>query len=97
MRSLNDVMAQLRQLQPELRRRYPIRHMGVFGSFVHGNQRQDSDLDVLVEMENPVGLLELVGLKQELGDAMGIEVDLVMKEGLKRRIGQKILSEVVML
>src|SRR5881392_2080384 len=97
MRTLNEVMAELRRLQPQLQRRYPIRQMGVFGSYVHGSQRQDSDLDVLVDLDDAVGLLDLVGLKQDLSDALGIEVDLVTKDGLKRRIGQRILSEVVML
>ncbi|BAE52841.1 hypothetical protein, partial [Paramagnetospirillum magneticum] len=41
MRTLDDIMTQLRTLQPELRRRYLIRSMGVFGSYVHGEQRED--------------------------------------------------------
>ena len=90
-------MAELRRLQPQLRRRYPIRQMGVFGSWVRGTQKQDSDLDVLVELGDPVGVMELVGLKQDLSDAIGIEVDLVTKDALKHRIGQRILAEVVML
>ena len=97
MRRLDEILNELRRLEPELRRRYPIGRMGVFGSYVRGTQRDDSDLDLLVEFRNPVGLMELVGLKQDIGDAMGLEVDLVMKETLKRKIGQRILSEVVML
>jgi predicted nucleotidyltransferase len=89
-------MIELRRLQPQLRQRYPIRQMGVFGSYVHGNQRSDSDLDILVELGDGIGLLELVGLKQEIGDAIGLEIDLVTKDALKPRIGQRILSEVVM-
>jgi predicted nucleotidyltransferase len=46
MRPLNDIMTRLRALQPELRRRYSIRSMGVFGSYVRGEQREDSDVDV---------------------------------------------------
>jgi uncharacterized protein len=89
-------MIELRRLQPQLRQRYPIRQMGVFGSYVHGNQRSDSDLDILVELGDGIGLLELVGLKQEIGDAIGLEIDLVTRDALKPRIGQRILSEVVM-
>jgi predicted nucleotidyltransferase len=97
MRNLDDIMTEPRRLQPELRRRYPIRRMGVFGSYVHGMQQEDRDLNILVELAGAVGLMELVGPKQDLGDAIGIEVDLVTKDSLKRRIGQRILSEVVML
>jgi uncharacterized protein len=97
LRTLDEVMAELRRLQPQLRQRYPIREMGVFGSWVRGTQKQDSDLDVLVELGDAVGLMELVGLKQDLSDAIGIEVDLVTKDALKQRIGPRILAEVVML
>jgi predicted nucleotidyltransferase len=97
MRKLDDVIDQLRRLEPELRRRYPIREMGVFGSYVRGEQTDNSDLDVLVDLGEGIGLFELVGLRQDLSDALGLEVDLVMKDALKRRIGQRILSEVVML
>jgi hypothetical protein len=55
------------------------------------NGTDDSDLDMLVDFRAPVGL------KQGIGDAIGLAVDLVMKETLKRRIGQRILSEAVML
>jgi uncharacterized protein len=96
-RTLDDIINELRRLQPQLQRRYPIRQMGVFGSYVHGNQREDSDLDVLVELGDGIGLIELIGLKQELSDAIGLNVDLVIKDALKPRIGRRILSEVVML
>jgi len=96
-RKLDDIINELRRLQPQLQRRYPIRQMGIFGSYVHGNQREDSDLDVLVELGGGIGLIELIGLKQELSDAIGLNVDLVTKDALKPRIGRRILSEVVML
>jgi predicted nucleotidyltransferase len=96
-RKLDDIINELRRLQPQLQRRYPIRQMGVFGSYVHGNQREDSDLDVLVDLGGGIGLIELIDLKQELSDAIGLNVDLVTKDALKPRIGRRILSEVVML
>lgn len=62
MRSLDDILTQLRALQPDLRRRYPIRSMGVFGSYVRGEQRDDSDVDVLVELGDGVDLIAYAGL-----------------------------------
>lgn len=97
MRTLDDIIDQLRQMQPDLRRRYPIREMGVFGSYAHAQQTEASDLDVLMELGDGIGLIELAGLRQDLSDALGIKVGLVMKEALKPRIGRRILSEVVML
>jgi len=97
MKDLQAVIGELRRLQPELRKRYPIREMGVFGSWVRGEQTDDSDIDVLVEFDGPIGLLDVVGLKLDLSDRLGLPVDLVMKDGLKPRIGRRILSEVVIL
>lgn len=94
MRTLDDIMSQLRALQPDLKRRYPIREMGVFGSYVRGEQRDDSDLDVLVDLGDGITLIDYVGLQFELSDALGLKVDLANKKTLKRRIGQRILAEV---
>lgn len=97
MKSLDTVLAELRRLRPELARRYPIRSMGVFGSWARGEQREDSDLDVLVELGDGITLIDFAGLQLDLSDALGIKVDLVEKDALKPRIGQRVLAEVVYL
>jgi len=97
MKTLDEIVGQLRRMQPDLRRRYRIREMGVFGSYVRGEQTEGSDLDILVGLGESIGLMELAGLQQDLSDALGVRVDLIMKESLKRRIGRRILSEAVML
>jgi predicted nucleotidyltransferase len=97
MRTLDEVIAQLRRMQPDLRRRYPIREIGVFGSYARGEQTGSSDVDVVVDLGEGVGLLELAGLQQDLSDALGVKVDLVMKDALKRGMAKRILSEAVML
>jgi len=97
MRTLDEVIGQLRRMQPDLRRRYPIREMGVFGSYVRGEQTEGSDLDLVVDLGDGIGLIELAGLRQDLSDALGLRVDLVVKDALNRRIGRRILSEAVML
>ncbi|MBC7908535.1 MAG: nucleotidyltransferase family protein [Rhodospirillaceae bacterium] len=97
MRSVDDIISQLRALEPELKRRYPICALGVFGSYVRGEQREDSDLDVLIEIGEGMTLPAYVGLQMELSDALGLKVDLADKAALKRRIGERILAEVRML
>lgn len=91
------VLAKLRRLQPDLRRRYPIKEMGVFGSYARDEQTADSDLDVLVDFDAPIGLFDFVGLQQELADHLGLTVDLVMKDAPAARVRDRILAEVVML
>jgi predicted nucleotidyltransferase len=68
--------------------------LGVFGSYVRGDQRSDSDLDLLVEFQEPPSLFQFIRLENELSDALGIDVDLVMKSALKPAIGRHILEEV---
>jgi hypothetical protein len=95
MRTLDDILAQLRTLQPDLRRRYPLRSMGVFGSYVRGEQREESDVDLLVELGDGMDLLAYAGLQLELSDALGLPVDLVEREALRPRLAPQVLSEVI--
>ena len=87
----------LREHLPELRERYGVASLGIFGSYVREEQQQDSDLDVLVEYDRDTDLLDFVALNRHLSHLVGTEVDLVMKSGLKPRIGKRILDEVVSL
>ena len=77
--------------------RYGVKKIGVFGSYVRGEQKEKSDIDLLVEFEEPISLLDFVALERHLSEIMGVKVDLVMKTALKPRIGKHILREVVYL
>ena len=90
-----ELLRVLRDHLPELSERYGVEYLGIFGSYLRGEERQDSDLDVLVEFDRITDLLEFVALQRELGLLLGVDVDLVMKSALKRRIGERILAEVV--
>lgn len=71
--------------------------IGVFGSYVRNEQRADSDIDILIELERPsrISLIELVELEYYLSDVLGTKADLAIKENLRKRIGKRILNEVV--
>ncbi|MBL7199143.1 MAG: nucleotidyltransferase domain-containing protein [Anaerolineae bacterium] len=73
--------------------------IGIFGSYVRGEQRPDSDLDILIELERPpqISLIGLVELELYLSELLGIRVDLAIKKNLKPRIGKHILQEVIAL
>jgi len=85
----------LRRHLPQLRERYGVKSLWVFGSYVRGEQERNSDLDILVEFEKAPSLFQFIRLEDELRNLLGVEVDLVMKSALKPRIGERILSEVV--
>jgi len=79
----------------ELREKFRVKDIGVFGSYVRGEQRKRSDVDILVEFEAPVGFFEFIALENHLSDLLGVKVDLVSKKALKPRIGERILKEVI--
>ena len=80
---------------PELKARYRVASLGLFGSYVRGEARQKSDLDVLVEYDQAPSFFEFIDLEERLSGLLGVKVDLVMKRALKPRIGERILAEVV--
>jgi hypothetical protein len=85
----------LRKHLPEIRRRYKVKSLGVFGSYVLGAPRKGSDLDVLVEFnDDSLSLLKYVELEHYLSELVGVKVDLVEKSTLKPRIGRHILATV---
>ena len=94
---LEEIFQTLRRCLPELRERYKVKSVGVFGSRVRGDQRARSDLDVLAEFSEPPSFFEFLDLQDHLSDLSGIKVDLVMKSALKPAIGQHILRELVSL
>jgi uncharacterized protein len=92
-RDVEEIKDALRQMLPELRARWPVSYVGVFGSWTRREQGEGSDLDLLVDFDRPVGF-ELVAFKDELERRLGLPVDLVMRGSLRRRIGRRILDEV---
>jgi uncharacterized protein len=95
MRNLQEIEAKLKENKDLLNERFNVKEIGIFGSFVRGEQNETSDLDILVEFEGRVSLFEIVRLERFLSELLGEKVDLVMKNSLKPRIGKHILREVV--
>lgn len=89
-----DILQRLKDLKPELRKRYKVKEIGLFGSFVHGSQREDSDIDVLVEFEGKADLFDLVGLGLFLEEKLQRKVDVVPKRALRKELRDAVLKEV---
>ena len=92
-----EILQTLKVLKPELQTRYKVQEIGLFGSFIRGEQSQNSDIDILVESEVPIGLFKFLELEEYLEARLGRKVDLVSKKALKPRIGRYILEEVLMI
>jgi hypothetical protein len=92
---LEKYLHTLREHLPELSQKYHVRSLEVFGSYVRNEQKEGSDLDLLVTFDEVPGLLQFIKIENDLSDLLGIKVDLVMPTSLKPRIGQRILREAV--
>ncbi len=76
-------------------KKYGVTRAGIFGSVVRGEEKQDSDIDILVQINKRMSLLDFVGLKLELEDALGKRVDLGEYSAIKPIIREQILNEEV--
>ena len=95
MKTLSEIREILRTHADELRSRYGLTNLAVFGSVVRGESTEGSDVDILAELEFPIGLIALVSAENCLTDLLGVKVDLVLKRSVRRELREQILSEAV--
>jgi len=95
MRDIEEIKQRIREIMPLLRDKYKVKTIGVFGSYVRGEQKHKSDIDILAEFSGVIDLFAFIELEEFLSDTLGIKVDLVMKDTLKPRIRDGILKEVI--
>lgn len=91
----DEILVVLRTALPDLKRRWPIGSLAIFGSVARGEGSAASDLDVLVEFARPVGLSEFLALEDALSALIGRRVDLVTRQALKPYISRRVLDEAV--
>ncbi len=93
---LEQLITRLREAKTELRDRFGVREISLFGSRVRGEGRPTSDLDLLVEFERVPGLLRFLELEEYLSQLLGIQVDLVRKASVREELRAEILGEAVL-
>jgi predicted nucleotidyltransferase len=97
MTSFDAVKQCLAEQKSLLQNKYHISKVGIFGSYVRGEQRNESDVDVLIDYDKVPSLVALIEIENMLSDLLGMKVDLVTSKGLKPQLRQLILDEVVYL
>jgi uncharacterized protein len=95
MQTLEKLKATLASHKQKLKENYKVDEIGLFGSYVRNEQHSKSDVDVLVTFTETPDLFQFIELENYLTDLLGVKVDLVMKEGIKPRLKDRILSEAV--
>ena len=97
MKSRDEVLEILTNQKSSLLEAYQITRLGIFGSYARCQQTDDSDIDVLVEYENAPTLYKIIELRDYLSELFSVKVDVVTKNGLKERIRERVLAEVIYL
>lgn len=82
MKSLNTILSLILKNKPGLQKKYPIKAIGVFGSVARGENNENSDVDIMVEFEKPIGI-EFIDLANELEAILQQKVDLISRSGIK--------------
>jgi len=97
MKTIDEIKGILEAHKEEVSRKYKVREIGIFGSFVRGEQKKRSDIDILVEFADKdiPGLLKLSEMERYLQRLLRKKVDLVIKSGIRPELGKIMLLEVV--
>ena len=94
---IDDVIKAQREPILDIAAKHGARRLRVFGSVARGDARADSDLDLLVAMEDGRSLIDLIGLGQDLEELLGRRVDVVSEGGLSPHIRERVLAEAIAL
>ena len=95
MKKIEEIKQALGKHKKEINRKFKVKNIGIFGSYLRDEQKKKSDIDILVEFKEPIGLFEFMDLEEYLQTLLGAKVDVVSKKALKPRIGEYILREVM--
>jgi predicted nucleotidyltransferase len=95
MRTKEEILKILKDELPYLREKFNVKSIGLFGSYARDEQRDRSDVDILVEFSKPIGFFKFMELEEYLSKKLGVKVDLVTLDALKPMIKPQIMREVV--
>jgi predicted nucleotidyltransferase len=90
-----QLLANQREAILRIAAKYGARNVRVFGSMIRGTATENSDVDILVDLDEDRSLLDHVGLKQDLEELLGRNVDVVVEGGISPYLQERILTEAV--
>ncbi len=94
-RGLVSLQENLKKIKPMLGRKFKVKRLGIFGSYVRGQARRSSDVDILVEFSGGIDLLDFVAMERYLREQTGAKIDLVSINALRPEFRSRILNEVI--
>jgi len=97
MKRIENMRTILAKHKERLTREYKVKEIGIFGSYVRGEAKRRSDVDILVDFYEIPDLLKFIELEGRLGKILGVKVDLVRKPSIRKELKKAILDEVVII
>lgn len=94
MNNPREILASLRAVMPELISRYHVKSLGLFGSVVRDDFKESSDVDIVVDFSQPIGV-DFIDLANQLESLLKRKVDVVSKAGIKPAYFRHIEPEIV--
>ncbi len=94
MKMVTEIESTLKKNKSHLFKSYPIESLAIFGSFARNEQNEQSDVDLMVEFNDDIGI-RFIDLAEEIENLLGYKVDLVSKNGIKRKYFQAIQSDLI--
>lgn len=91
--SIDDLKHKVQACVANLPQRGNVRKISLFGSYLHGDEKPESDVDLLLELKEPVGYFELIRMQNSLSQSLGKEVDLVTPKALSKYFRHEVLRE----
>jgi len=93
MKTLSEIKEILRKHKKELKERYKVKSIAIFGSYARSEQKETSDIDILIDYYEPISLLKLIELENYLSDLLGVKVDLITKNSIHNPYVKKSIEE----
>lgn len=97
MKSLEKLKVDLEAIKPMLKERYKVKTIGIFGSYIRGEQTKKSDLDLLVSFSEPIGIYKFIEVEEFITNKLRVKVDLVQKGALLSMIKDQVLNETILI
>ncbi len=95
MKQLEDLKKIIGEHKLVLEQKYKVKKIAIFGSYVRGEQKEGSDVDITVEFSKPVSLLHIVSVENYLSDILAVKVDVVPTKNIRKELKDAILKEAV--
>ena len=95
MKSVEEIEEILKSFKNDIKRNYKAEVVGIFGSFARGEQKSDSDVDILVEFYKDATLFDYMRLSMFLQEKLGIDVDIVPQDTIREELRERIVKEAI--